>query len=382
MEKNKRWNQIDDPKVSIIVLSTENNKLMEKCLNSIQRQTCQNFEVICIDNQDNEDSSETVKRYIETDNRFRLADRILQGTAEMYNEGLRLAKGEFCLFLEGNDFLEKNMLKMNLKKAEKEKADICLSGVCVLGEEELYEKEEGFFQSKYMSDTGVFETNTFPYIFNITNEYLCNKFFRKTLLEKNEIQFKSSCCGIDLYFVFLAMVLSQKVAVISEKYVNHKLVQKDDCRYSKMSFEHYCEMLKLLQRRVSVSDMCPNAQNSFRNMALHILLNSLLAAETFLEFGNIYYMLKNSIFEELGISKLQEEHCLNKREYEIYRNIMQYDVREYMFREIRSMKSKKKRWIKATEIAEKDVKETRNCATLKTGRMILSVPRKIKRIIG
>lgn len=382
MKSTKKWNQIESPKVSIILLTTENDKLMEKCLNSIQRQTCQNFEVICLDSQGNGGSSDIVRKYIESDNRFRLAERTLQGTAEMYNEGLQQARGEFCLFLDGRDSLEKNMLKMNLKRAEKEKADICLSGVCVLGEEEMYEKEEGFFQNKYIPDTGTFEGKTFPYIFNITNEYLCNKFFRRTLLEKNEILFKTSCYGVDLYFVFLAMASAQKVTVISEKYVTHKQDEESERKYKKRSFEDYYENLKLLKYQLNVSDMNDDMQKSFCNMSLHILLNRLLAAETISEFRNIYYMLRNGIFKDLGINNLQEEHCFNKREYEIYRDIVQYDVREYMFREIKSMKSRKNRWIKATEIAEEKLKETQNCATFKTGTMILSVPRRIKNMIG
>lgn len=44
----------------------------------------------------------------------------------MRNEGIKRAEGKYCLFLDGDDFFERDMLKKTFEKAEEDQADICL----------------------------------------------------------------------------------------------------------------------------------------------------------------------------------------------------------------------------------------------------------------
>lgn len=94
-------------------------------MESLENQKFQDFEVIIIDDASTDDSFEKLKQYKETS---KLDIKLTQNTENLgagrtRNVGLRKATGEFVTFVDSDDFVESNTLKILNEIFENEKAD-------------------------------------------------------------------------------------------------------------------------------------------------------------------------------------------------------------------------------------------------------------------
>lgn len=90
--------------VSVIVVSWNSARFLERCLSALAEQTHRSIELIHIDNASDDDSIAMVR------NAFPSARQIIndtnRGFSAAVNQGVRLAKGEFVLLLNPDAFLE------------------------------------------------------------------------------------------------------------------------------------------------------------------------------------------------------------------------------------------------------------------------------------
>lgn len=116
-------------KISIIVPVYNVEKYLCRCLDSITRQSYTNFEAILIDDKSTDNSFKICKEYIKKDNRFVLIQNdINKGLGLTRNEGLQKASGIYVLFVDSDDYIEKDMLKNLYNTIVKKEADTVIAG--------------------------------------------------------------------------------------------------------------------------------------------------------------------------------------------------------------------------------------------------------------
>ena len=107
--------------VSVIIPTFNVEKYVEQCLRSLLEQTFREFEVICVDDGSSDGTIEIIKRIQAEDDRICLIEKEHCGRAGvMRNIGLEEARGEYCLFLDADDFFEKEMIDRVLTKIREE----------------------------------------------------------------------------------------------------------------------------------------------------------------------------------------------------------------------------------------------------------------------
>jgi glycosyltransferase involved in cell wall biosynthesis len=89
----------DPPLVSVIMPVTRDGRVFEEAIESIRRQTVDDWEVVCIQNRDGLD----LERVIGGDRRIRHLKETVPGEAVTRNHGLRAVAGEFVAFLDDDD---------------------------------------------------------------------------------------------------------------------------------------------------------------------------------------------------------------------------------------------------------------------------------------
>ncbi|WP_194768002.1 glycosyltransferase family 2 protein [Tamlana sp. I1] len=101
------------PLVSIIIPTFNRTHLIGETLDSVLAQTYQNWECIVVDDGSTDNTAELLETYCKKDARFqyhhRPADRLPGGNAAR-NYGFELSKGEYVMFLDSDDFLNRNCL--------------------------------------------------------------------------------------------------------------------------------------------------------------------------------------------------------------------------------------------------------------------------------
>ncbi|HBA37311.1 MAG TPA: hypothetical protein DCY94_01180, partial [Firmicutes bacterium] len=113
---------MDSTLISIIIPTYNGEKHISKCIDSILKQTYSNFELIVV-NDGSSDETEGVIRQIE-DSRIRLYTTENHGVSYARNYGIDKAKGRFILFVDDDDYIDPNTLKILENKATSTSADI------------------------------------------------------------------------------------------------------------------------------------------------------------------------------------------------------------------------------------------------------------------
>lgn len=102
------------PQFSIIIPTFNSAKDIENCLNSILRQTFQNFEIIIQDNISTDNTVEIIKKISGTDDRIKLLIETDKGIYDAMNKGINLANGEWLYFLGSDDELYDNAVLQSI----------------------------------------------------------------------------------------------------------------------------------------------------------------------------------------------------------------------------------------------------------------------------
>ena len=92
-------------KVSIIIPTYNVEMFLDECLESIQRQTLQDIEIICVNDGSTDHSLEIIKKYAENDPRFVIVDKENGGYGKAMNVGLDKATGEYIGIVEPDDYV-------------------------------------------------------------------------------------------------------------------------------------------------------------------------------------------------------------------------------------------------------------------------------------
>ena len=95
-------------------------------MDSILRQTCDEFEVILVDDGSRADCAKAIDDYSENDRRVRVFHQEHQGASAARNHGLDVAEGAWIIFLDADDWLELNALEVLKSYLVKVDCDILL----------------------------------------------------------------------------------------------------------------------------------------------------------------------------------------------------------------------------------------------------------------
>lgn len=112
--------------VSIIVPVYNAEKYLKKSIKSIISQTYKNIEIICIDDGSNDKSLEILHKFADEDQRIRIIHKKNEGVSLARNTGLENAKGDFVLFVDSDDWIEKNLCETLLFYMEKKELDVVM----------------------------------------------------------------------------------------------------------------------------------------------------------------------------------------------------------------------------------------------------------------
>ena len=98
--------------ISIIIRTKNEERWIGHCLKSIYSQTFKSFEVILVDNESSDHTVKIAKRY-KVDKILKIKD-FLPGKA--LNDGIRVSKGKFLVFISAHCIPKNNSWLANLRK--------------------------------------------------------------------------------------------------------------------------------------------------------------------------------------------------------------------------------------------------------------------------
>lgn len=119
----------EKPKVSIIVPIYNSEKTIEKCLNSIIRQTYDNIELILVNDGSTDNSLAICELYAQKDERIKIISQDNEGLIAARKIGIENATAEIVGFVDSDDWIENNMYEEMINIFQKTGCDLISSGI-------------------------------------------------------------------------------------------------------------------------------------------------------------------------------------------------------------------------------------------------------------
>lgn len=118
----------DTPLISVIVPVYKVEPYLRKCLDSIIGQTYRNLEIILVDDGSPDNCGAICDEYAAQDKRIRVIHQENGGVSAARNTGLAAATGEWIGWVDSDDWIEPDMYRCMLEKAQSCGADIAVCG--------------------------------------------------------------------------------------------------------------------------------------------------------------------------------------------------------------------------------------------------------------
>ena len=172
----------NDSLISIIVPVYNVEQYLSRCVNSLVNQTYHNIEIILVDDGSPDRCGEMCDEYAKRDKRVVVIHKSNGGLSDARNKGLDVAKGDYVMFVDSDDWIELETCSIIIGLAVKYEVDVVSFGIQLVGEKGIYEIQRVPYSRIISSYEGVGAMVYQQKRKGILN-YVCNKIFKKILFE-------------------------------------------------------------------------------------------------------------------------------------------------------------------------------------------------------
>ena len=206
------------PKVSIIIPIYNAEPYLERCLDSVIKQSLKALEIICVDDASSDNSCELVEAYIQQDPRISLIRHATNlGAGAARNTGICLARANYIAGVDSDDEIHPDMMKTLLEATENGKFDIVQCGFNPISEEG---KEQNSHARPAQKVNRIEQDIN---IFTLLNPAYWNKLWKKTLFINNNIFFPEQDYYEDLSTTPRLVSCATHIRIIEETLYNYRI---------------------------------------------------------------------------------------------------------------------------------------------------------------
>lgn len=171
--------------VSVIVSVFNLCGYIERCVESLQKQTFADLEILLVDDGSTDGSAEICDEYAKKDTRIKVIHQTNKGVSAARNSGLDNAKGEYVMFVDGDDYVEPEYVNRLYEEINSVDVDMVLCNYYYRDDEgeiinrENYSCVEEMCPFLNIQALCLFEDQRYGTFFDV----LWNRIFRKSLFD-------------------------------------------------------------------------------------------------------------------------------------------------------------------------------------------------------
>lgn len=221
--------------VSIVVPVYNGEKYINRCLESITKQSYKNIEVIIINDGSSDLTEEKLNEWQKKDSRVILINKKNEGVSIARNTGIDSAKGKYIFFFDADDTIEREAIEKIVLKAEKYKYDTVLYGYASVRNNRILKHKLSYTEGEYISTKNIIEgilPKSIGISYNELGEWLQGKrgirddkelngpwrmCYSTQLIKENNIRYKSNLkVGEDTIFTNEYLSYTNKVGILNK----------------------------------------------------------------------------------------------------------------------------------------------------------------------
>lgn len=255
-------------------------KKLRRCLDSIIVQLYKDYECIVVDDGSTDGSAVIIDEYVTNDARFKAVHKKNGGVSSARNCGLRIASGEWLVFVDSDDFLMPDHIS-SLMDAATDDVDIVMTGFRFLHPDKT--TEHGYNIGKYI---GIESIRKFIFVTEFLRfQVPWDRIYRN---KKNLFFDENLSLGEDRLFCYQYLLNCKGIATISKITYIH-----DGTDETTLSYRTY-----------------PSTMNKYRLSVFKVAISGL---NNHLEIGRKYTLLLDSYLEAIYTDLINSYYKEGKR---------------------------------------------------------------------
>lgn len=252
---------------SIVIPNYNKGPYIDECLQSILNQSINKdkYEIIVIDDGSNDNSLDILAKYPTI--KLLHTNRMLAGGAR--NAGIKVAQGEYLVFLDSDDFLCTNNVL--------EKLDEHIKGEDLIFLNYYKQSPKGTTLVEEQPNSSAMQPNT-------TGSFGCpTKCFKKSIVTL----FDEKCYYEDIYFTLYAICNSKTYSFFTPPFFTYRYVQGSITKSKEISSKKMIDLLIQISKLYYLCDMFPAHKDSLIERIKNDRLNDRLKVlNEYFETGN------------------------------------------------------------------------------------------------
>lgn len=308
------------PKVSVVIPVYNTEKYLAECLDSLQKQTLKDIEIICVDDGSTDNSLEVLKEYANRDSRFLILEQKNLYAGAARNVGLKIARGEFVIFLDSDDFFAEDLLEKIYLKGQETEADIVLFGGNKYDvNKNIYIADPSFLKKEFLGKLVTFSRKDIPdNILTLSNPAPWTKLYRRQFIEKERLQFQLFPNSNDVYFTLCALSIADKITYVDEALVTYRIGMQNNTQSRKKNnplcfLKAYMAVYDELVKR----DIYKEVEKSYTNAILGACRYNLDTITDYNARIAIYKEIMSPSFQRMGLLEHSIDYYANKKNYQM-----------------------------------------------------------------
>ena len=214
-------------KISVIVPVYNTQNYLKECIDSVLNQSFKDFELICINDGSTDNSLNILKDYEIKDARVKVISQENRGLGASRNLGLKLAQGEYVLFLDSDDYLSLDALEKLHHHAYVNDLDLVLFKIMNFNYKTRKESHTEYFDMKFLKEIvgdEIFNwTRVKNRIFDISVT-ATSKLFKRDLI--SDVEFPEGLLFEDNLF-FTKVIFNAKSIYFYDEYFYYRRIRPD-----------------------------------------------------------------------------------------------------------------------------------------------------------
>ena len=195
-------------KISVIIPVYNVEQYIDKCLDSLVKQTFKDLEIIIVNDGSPDNSEAIIKKYEKKYKNIKYFKKENGGQSSARNFGLKHATGRYITFIDSDDYVSYDMYEKMYEKATSGDYDVVM---CDLNY--VYPDKKVRVSCGIKEDT----TNIKDVLLN-NYPVVWNKLFKRELFEDNNLLFKTGVWFEDVEFLYRIFPYVKTVGVIHEPF--------------------------------------------------------------------------------------------------------------------------------------------------------------------
>ena len=315
-----------DPLVSIIIPIYNAQEYLDKCLQSLQKQTLTQIEIILVDDGSTDKSINICYKYANIDSRFKIIHLQNSGAAQARKIGVINSCGKYIGFVDADDWVECNMYEILYNYAIRYLADIV---ICKFFDD-VYINTKRALKYNHFLKSGLYDKESIQkniesnllysnkYNRSILPPGLWDKLFRRELLIKNIKYIKTDILIGEDQLWSLPCIIDANSIYVSDKYLYHyrNVEFSITKRYKKNYFNNIIKYIMAL-KEILIEKNRKNLLNQLDLIMATRIVNAIINE---LKNDEVNFSNKKSIILYYRKNKIISK-CFDDINYKIHSNI-------------------------------------------------------------